>query len=173
MTSPLLICGVRRAERRFIVGPTVAMLVFLLEVRIAGCCVEEANELLGQSLDGRSHGVTLRSYQPVHRGIELREYVSDPAHCDERLFRGRMEKKWGTSIVPGSPEDVDLVWFDLALAIWVAPMTGVRPVAMFAPSGGPLVLSSQCLYIRQIRRASHCLYMSEKRIKNSAGKFSD
>jgi hypothetical protein len=72
------------------------MFVFLLEVRTAGCCVKEADELFGQSLDGGSHRVALCSYQLVHRRIELRQFVRDPADCDERLFGGRMKKKWGS-----------------------------------------------------------------------------
>jgi hypothetical protein len=38
---------------------------------------------------------------------------------------------------------------------------------MFAHPGGPLALSSQCLYTAQISNASHCLYMVEKRIKTA------
>ena len=90
-----MVHGVRRAERRFIVSPAVAVLVLFLQVWVAGCCVEEADKLLSQSLDGGLHGVALRSYQLVHRRIELRQFVRDSGDGDERLFGGRMKKKWG------------------------------------------------------------------------------
>ena len=69
------------------------MLVFFLALVVGR--VEEADELLGQSLDGGSHGVALRGYQLVYRRIELRQFVRDSADCDQRLFGGRMEEKWG------------------------------------------------------------------------------